>query len=187
MFIMWNQVDEWKISCCNLALSEYQMRKLAVFVWQTTSKQLHQKACGTCSKIIFPHSTNQICGLTLPSRSSLGSLRNEEEKNLHVPHAFGAIFFDDDGKFSFLRFWRELAAGNLSFIYLLSPDKHSCQASESAPHLFCTTWPTWLSRIEISSRLNLTEKLLCKEDHTTVKRKRCCLFSWRAKELLEKS
>ena len=52
---------ERKIYCCELALSsEPQIWKFHVVVWQTTSKHLHQKACPTCSTIVFLHSTNQI-------------------------------------------------------------------------------------------------------------------------------
>ena len=54
---------DWKVYCCGLALSsEPQKWKFHVVIWHTTSK-LHQKACRTCSTIIFPHSTNQIIHL----------------------------------------------------------------------------------------------------------------------------
>ena len=51
---------EWKIYCCEFALSSepqirISRRRLADYV-----KTLHQKACFTCSTIIFLHSTNQI-------------------------------------------------------------------------------------------------------------------------------
>ena len=56
---------EWKIYCCELALSTMRTsnmkishRLLADYV-----KSLHQKACRTCSTIIFLHSTNQIIDL----------------------------------------------------------------------------------------------------------------------------
>lgn len=37
--------------------------KFHVVVWQTTSKKMCEKACSTCSMIIFPRSTNQIIDL----------------------------------------------------------------------------------------------------------------------------
>ena len=56
---------EWKIYCCEFALSSLRtstmkisLRRLADYV-----KTLHQKACRTCSTIIFLHSTNQIIDL----------------------------------------------------------------------------------------------------------------------------
>ena len=53
---------EWKIYCCEFALSSEPQ------IWNFTSsfhyvKTLHQKACRTCSTIIFLHSTNQIIDL----------------------------------------------------------------------------------------------------------------------------
>ena len=52
---------EWKIYCCELALSNMKIsrRRLAVYV-----KTLHQKACRT---ITFLHLTNQIidCGVVV--------------------------------------------------------------------------------------------------------------------------
>ena len=51
--------EEWKIYCCELQLSsEPQIWKFHVVV-----KTLHQKACRTCSTIIFLHSTNEISDL----------------------------------------------------------------------------------------------------------------------------
>ena len=53
---------EWKIYCCELALSsEPQIRKFHVVVSQTTSNHCTKKrACRTYSTIIFLDSTNQI-------------------------------------------------------------------------------------------------------------------------------
>ena len=70
---------------------------------------------------------------------------------------FGAMFWrslpNDDVKFSYFRFWRqhEPAAVNLSFFDF--HDNNSCQANESAPRPFCSTWPTWNNR----KTLNLTQ------------------------------
>ena len=57
-------------------------------------------------------------------------------------------------KSSHLKFWRkrEPAAVNPSF-FAFAWKRLWCQASESAPRLFCTTWPTWNNR----KTLNLTK------------------------------
>ena len=52
-------------------------RRLADFV-----KTLHQKACRTCSTIIFPHSTNQIIDLWRCRRQILNSLLFHKENTL---------------------------------------------------------------------------------------------------------
>ena len=49
---------------CGLSLSsEPQMWKIYVVVWQITPKKLRQKACRTCSTIIFSDSANHIIDL----------------------------------------------------------------------------------------------------------------------------
>mgnify|MGYP007094271561 CR=1 FL=1 len=58
MVFMWSK--EWKIYCCGLLSSEPQKLKFHAVIWRTTSKNLHERACRTCSTILFPHSTNQI-------------------------------------------------------------------------------------------------------------------------------
>ena len=88
----------------------------------------------------------------LPLLSSLkGSLIGWIKKKilLHVRHAFCCNFLtycrpNDNVKFSYLRFWRqrELPAVNLPF-FALSWKPFMEQASESALHLFCTTWSTY--------------------------------------------
>ena len=66
---------------------------------------------------------------------------------------FGAIFLsslpNDNVKFSFSRFWEQC---KLSAVTLSLPlnENHSCQASKSALHLFCTTRPTNLMQSSIS-------------------------------------
>ena len=77
---------------------------------------------------------------------------------LHVRHAFWSNFWrslpNDDVKSSYLKVWpkREPAAVNPSF-FAFAWKRHWCQANESAPRLFCTTWPTWNNR----KTLNLTQ------------------------------
>ena len=68
-------------------------------------------------------------------------------KNNRVPRA--ARFSDvwrslpnDEVKFSYLRFWRQRDTAAVNLVHSLPlHENHSCQASESALRLFCTTWP----------------------------------------------
>ena len=60
---------------------------------------------------------------------------------------------NDDGKFSYLRFWRQRELAAVNFPSLPLHENHSWQASERALRLFCTTWSTWNNR----KRLNLTQ------------------------------
>ena len=107
-------------------------------------------------QIIFPrHSLNSLkttVTVTATSVPQTTNLIGWMRKNNRAARAAGFLvqFFwrslpNEDGKFLHLIFWRQrrLAAGNLSFIYLISHDKQLCPASESASHLFCTTWPKW--------------------------------------------
>ena len=72
-------------------------------------------------------------------------------------------------KSSYLKFWRkrEPTAVNPSF-FAFAWKRHWCQASESAPRLFCITWPTWSNR----KTLNLT--------HSSILMWRLCCSSRRS-------
>ena len=88
----------------------------------------------------------------------------------------------DHVKFSYLKFWRqrELAAVNLSLFPL--HESSSYQTSESAAHLFCTTWSTWNNR----KRLNLTQSSIlmwrfccsCRRSFLNSLVKSVCTLSW---------
>ena len=44
---------EWKIYCCELALSELQIWKFHVVVWQTTSKHCNKKRAASAARLCF--------------------------------------------------------------------------------------------------------------------------------------
>ena len=114
-------------------------------------KKLHQKRAARAD--FFPrHSLNSlkttVTATSLPQTTNLIGWMRENNCAARAARFLVQLFWrslpNEDSKFSHLIFWqRKVAAGNLSFIYLISHDKHLCPASESAPHLFCTTWPTW--------------------------------------------
>ena len=83
-------------------------------------------------------------------------LNEEKQSCCTCSTLFSAIFWrrvaTDGVKFSYLRFWRARSSKSFSLCPVLH-GHHSCQASESALRLFCTTWPTWNNR----KRLNLTQ------------------------------
>ena len=125
-------------------------------------KTLHQKVCGTCSTIIFLHSTNQIIDLwrcrwhcrrqiltylmtTTTITPQINDLIGWMKKNnvLHVRQAFWCIFFDvvcqtTTWNFHFSGFWRQRNPAVVKFLFFA----FACQASESVFRLFCWPWPT---------------------------------------------
>ena len=85
MVFMWSK--EWKIYCCGLFSWEPQKLKFHAVLWRTTSKNLHERACRTCSTILFPHSTNQINDLwrcrRCCRRRFVNSLFIQKSRGLH--------------------------------------------------------------------------------------------------------
>ena len=76
---------------------------------------------------------------------------------LRMRHAFWCDVLtylpNDKVKFSYLEFWQKQELEAINFHYLSLHENHSCQASESAVRLFCTTWNN-------RKTLNLTQSLI---------------------------
>ena len=72
-----------KTYCCELALSWEPETENSTSSFGRLRQKLHQKACRTCSTIIFPHSTNQIIDLwrCRCRRHFLNSIKSQPQQN----------------------------------------------------------------------------------------------------------
>ena len=78
------KAENERFDCCGFALSSGRTSNMKISRRRLTNyaKNPHQKACRTCSKIIFPHSTNEIIDLLCcrcRSRHRFQTLSSQEQ------------------------------------------------------------------------------------------------------------